>query len=40
VEDFYQRSINTPGSRAYCENKKSLMVTQGKTVARAVLGRF
>jgi hypothetical protein len=40
VEDFYQRSISTPGSRAYCENKKSLMVTQGKTVARAVLGRF
>lgn len=40
VEDFYQRSVNTPGSQAYCESKKSMMVIQAKTIARAVLGRF
>jgi desulfoferrodoxin (superoxide reductase-like protein) len=40
VDDFYKRSVENPGSPAYCELKKRVMVTQGETVARAVLGRF
>ena len=40
VNDFYKRSLENPGSPAYCELKKRVMITQGETVARAVLGRF
>lgn len=40
VDDFYRRSVENPGSSAYCELKKRVMITQGETVARAVLGRF
>jgi len=40
VDDFYRRSVENPGSPAYCELKKRVMITQGETVARAVLGRF
>lgn len=40
VNDFYKRSVENPGSAAYCELKKRVMITQGETVARAVLGRF
>jgi desulfoferrodoxin (superoxide reductase-like protein) len=40
VDDFYKRSVENPGSAAYCELKKRVMITQGETVARAVLGRF
>ena len=40
VDDFYRRSVENPGSAAYCELKKRVMITQGETVARAVLGRF
>jgi hypothetical protein len=40
VNDFYKRSVENPGSPAYCELKKRVMITQGETVARAVLGRF
>jgi desulfoferrodoxin (superoxide reductase-like protein) len=40
VDDFYRRSVENPGSTAYCELKKRVMITQGETVARAVLGRF
>ena len=40
VDDFYQRSVENPGSAAYCELKKRVMITQGETMARAVLGRF
>jgi hypothetical protein len=40
VNDFYRRSVENPGSPAYCELKKRVMNTQGETVARAVLGRF
>ena len=40
VNDFYRRSVENPGSPAYCELKKRVMITQGETVARAVLGRF
>jgi len=40
VNDFYKRSVENPGSTAYCELKKRVMITQGETVARAVLGRF
>lgn len=40
VDDFYKRSVENPGSSAYCELKKRVMITQGETVARAVLGRF
>lgn len=40
VDDFVQRSVQQQGSKTYCELKKSAMVNQASTVARAVLGRF
>lgn len=40
VDDFYKRSVENPGSPVYCKLKKRVMVTQGETVARAVLRRF
>ena len=40
VDDFYKRSVDNPGSKAYCELKKRVLSSQGETVARTVLGRF
>lgn len=40
IDDFAQRSAEKQGSKTYCELKKSAMVNQASTVARAVLGRF
>lgn len=40
VDDFYERSTEKEGSKAYCEAKKRVMKTQAKTAAEAVLGRF
>ena len=40
VNDFYKRSVENPGIPAFCELKKRVMIIQGETVARAVLGRF
>ena len=40
VDDFYNRSVNNPGSKTYCELKKDTMVEQASTIARAVLVRF
>jgi len=40
VEDFYRRSQDTQGSRAYCESKKRIMITQAKKSASAVMWRF
>lgn len=40
VDDFYKRSTEKEGSKAYCEAKKRVMKTQANTAAEAVLGRF
>lgn len=40
IDDFARRSAEKQGSKTYCELKKSAMVNQASTVARAVLGRF
>lgn len=40
VDDFYKRSVEKEGSKAYCEGKKRVMKTQASTAAEAVLGRF
>jgi hypothetical protein len=40
VDDFARRSNEKQGSKTYCELKKSTLVDQASTAARAVLGRF
>lgn len=40
VEDFYQRTVKQPGSRAYCQGKKLVMQQQSQRAAEAILGRF
>lgn len=40
VEDFYKRSAEKEGSKAYCEAKKKIMKTQASKAAEAVLGRW
>jgi hypothetical protein len=40
VDDFYKRSVEKEGSKAYCEAKKRVMKTQASTAAEAILGRF
>lgn len=40
VEDFYNRSKVKQGSRAYCETKKKILITQAKKSASAVMWRF
>jgi len=40
VDDFYKRSLDKPGTEAYCNIKKKIMQTQADKAASAVLGRF
>jgi hypothetical protein len=40
VDDFYKRSIDKQGTKAYCEIKKKIMILQSEKSASAVLGRF
>ena len=40
VDDFYKRSLDAQGSKAYCEIKKRLMATQANAAAEVILGRF
>ena len=40
VDDFYKRSTEKEGSKAYCEAKKKIMRTQASKAAEGVLGRF
>jgi len=40
VDDFYKRSLETQGSKPYCEIKKRLMATQANAAAEVILGRF
>lgn len=40
VDDFYKRSVEKEGSKAYCEAKKKIMRTQASKAAEGVLGRF
>lgn len=40
VNDFYKRSIEKEGSKAYCESKKKIMKVQASKAAEGVLGRW
>jgi hypothetical protein len=40
VDDFYKRSTEKEGSKAYCEAKKKIMKTQAAKAAEGVLGRW
>lgn len=40
VEDFYKRSKEKQGSKAYCEMKKKVLVEQSRKAASAILGRW
>ena len=40
VDDFYKRSVEKEGSKAYCEAKKKVMRTQASKAAEGILGRF
>lgn len=40
VDDMVKRTTGQESSKAYCELKKSVMVTQSTRAAKAVLGRF
>lgn len=40
VNDFYKRSTEKEGSKAYCEAKKKIMKTQASKAAEGVLGRW
>ena len=40
VDDWYKRSLDQQGSKAYCEIKKKILQSQGERAASAVLGRF
>lgn len=40
IDDFVLRSNTQQGSKIYCELKKSTLVDQAQSAARAVLGRF
>jgi hypothetical protein len=40
VDDFYKRSVEKEGSKAYCEAKKKVMRTQASKAAESVLGRW
>jgi hypothetical protein len=40
VDDFYKRSTEKQGTKAYCEIKKKVMILQSDKAASAVLGRF
>lgn len=40
VNDFYKRSTEKEGSKAYCEAKKKVMRTQASKAAEGILGRW
>jgi PBP1b-binding outer membrane lipoprotein LpoB len=40
VDDFYKRSVDKEGSKAYCEAKKKILQTQASKAAEGVLGRW
>jgi hypothetical protein len=40
VDDFYKRSIEKEGSKAYCESKKKILQIQASKAAEGVLGRW
>ncbi len=40
VEDFYKRSKEKQGSKAYCEMKKRILVEQSRKAANSILGRW
>lgn len=40
VDDMVKRTTGQESSKAYCELKKSVMITQSTRAAKAVLGRF
>ena len=40
VEYFYTRSLEKEGSKAYCETKRKILITQAKKSASAVMWRF
>lgn len=40
VNDFYKRSLEKDGSKAYCESKKKIMQVQGSKAAESILGRW
>jgi hypothetical protein len=40
VDDFYKRSLEKEGSKAYCEAKKRIMQSQSSVAAKGILGRW
>ncbi len=40
TEDWYKRSLDSQGSKGYCEIKKKILQSQSERAAQAVLGRF
>lgn len=40
VDDWYKRSLDSQGTKAYCEIKKRILISQSERAAQAVLGRF
>tara|TARA_B110000503_G_C7057025_1_gene374918 strand:- start:507 stop:896 length:390 start_codon:yes stop_codon:yes gene_type:complete len=40
VDDFYKRSVEKEGSKAYCESKKKILQIQSSKAAEGILGRW